>query len=56
MAFIFPTGVTTGEGHYGIIVVGDANMINCNSLSFNLLILLTTNKGLMLQTPPTVVL
>ena len=26
-----PTGVWAGEGHYGLIIVGDANVENCNS-------------------------
>jgi len=26
-----PTGVTGGEGHYGLYIIGDANIENCNS-------------------------
>ena len=29
-----PTGVVGGEGHYGLILVGDAHVENCNTSSF----------------------
>ena len=29
-----PTGIETGEGHYGLVLVGHANIENCNSSSF----------------------
>ena len=29
-----PRGVDSGEGHYGLVLVGDANVENCNSSSF----------------------
>ena len=31
---IGPRGIMKGEGHYGLILVGDANIENCNSSSF----------------------
>ncbi len=29
-----PTGIVSGEGHYGLVLVGHANIENCNASSF----------------------
>jgi hypothetical protein len=33
-ASIGPTGIESGEGHYGLVLVGHANVENCNASSF----------------------